>query len=112
MRAHFISSFLLKSFAIFGGSFFDHILWQTRRRRCFDLIERLEIIAHELLVEAGRAGSHGVLVLRPEARRVRREAFVNQKKFVVRRADLEFGIGNGSSALRRIIDKVTPIPVQ
>jgi hypothetical protein len=41
-----------------------------------------------------------------------RKTFVDQKKFVVRRADLEFGIGNNGSALRRIIDKVTSIPVQ
>jgi hypothetical protein len=49
---------------------------------------------------------------RPARRKIGRKTFVDQKKFVVRRADLEFGIGNDSFALRRMIDKVTCIPVE
>jgi hypothetical protein len=54
-----------------------------------------------------------ILIGRPGRRGIGRKTFVDQKKFVVRRADLEFGIGNDSSALRRMIDKLTfhPCPV-
>ncbi len=54
-------------FEIFGGSFFDNILWQTWRRRGFVPVERLQIVAHELFVETGWALSDRVLVLWPKA---------------------------------------------
>ena len=42
--------------------------------------ERLQIIAHKLFIEAGRALSDNVLIFWPETRRVRCETFVDQEQ--------------------------------
>ncbi len=57
-----------KCLKIFRRRFLDHILRQTWRRRSLVPIERLQIIAHELFVEAGRALSYDVFIFRPEPR--------------------------------------------
>src|SRR6266542_3371551 len=79
-----------KCLEVFCRRLLDHILRQTWRRRSLVPIERLQIIAHELFVEAGRALSDDVFIFRPEPRRVRGEALIDQKKFSIDRAKLEF----------------------
>src|SRR5437773_2362469 len=66
-----------KCFNILGGGFFDDFFRQTRRGRSFVPVKRLQIIAHKLFVETGRALPNRVLVLRPEARGIWRQAFVD-----------------------------------
>src|SRR5882724_13425973 len=63
----------LESFTIFSRSFFDYLLGQRWGGRCFIPIECFQIIAHKLFVETRRTLPDRVLVLRPEARRIRRE---------------------------------------
>src|SRR4029077_41519 len=94
---------LLECLAIFGRSFFDNILWQSRRGRRLIPIERLQIVAHELFVETRWALSDGILVLWPEARRVRREAFVNQEQISINNAKLKFRIRDDDSLLIGVI---------
>src|SRR5580658_5491693 len=48
--------------------FRDDVRRQARTRRALVPIETLEIVAHELLVEARRAGAHAIGIGRPEAR--------------------------------------------
>ena len=92
-----------KCFQIFRGGFFDNFLRQARGRRSLVPIERLQIIAHELFVETGWALSDNVLILWPEARRVRREAFVNQEQISIDSAKLKFRIRNYDSLLSSVI---------
>src|SRR6266581_846068 len=63
-----------KRLDIFARTFLDHVLRQTRGGGSFVPIESFQIIAHNLLVEARRALPHGILVLWPEARRIRCQA--------------------------------------
>src|SRR5438874_1110806 len=92
-----------KSFKVFRRRFLDNILRQTRRRRSFVPIKRLEIIADELFIEAGRALPDGVLIFWPKPRRVRRKTFVDQKQFTIDRAKLEFRVCDDDSLLCRVL---------
>ena len=57
---------------------------QARPRGGLVPVERLEIIAHELLVVTLRALARRVAVGRPEARGIRRETFVDQDQLAIR----------------------------
>ena len=64
---------------------------------------RLQPVAHDLLVERRRAHADAILVRRPEARRVRRQHFVDQEELARRvGAELELGIGNDDALGGRI----------
>src|SRR6266487_6657279 len=86
-----------KCFQIFRGGSFDNFLRQARGRRSLVPSERLQIIAHELFVETRWALSDGILVLWPETRRVRREAFVNQEQIYINNAKLKFSMRDDDS---------------
>src|ERR1051326_6165029 len=92
-----------KCFEIFRGSFFYNFLRQTWRGRSLVPVECLQIIAHELFVETRRTLSNGVLILWPEARRIRCEAFVDQQQLSINGAEFKFGICNDDAALRSVI---------
>src|SRR5207245_8581892 len=82
---------------------FDNLLWQAWGRRSLVPVERLQIIAHKLFIETRRAFSDGVLVLRPEAGRIRRKAFVDQEQTSVDRAKLKFCIRDDDAGSRSVI---------
>src|SRR5689334_23333410 len=63
-------------------------------------VECFEVIAHELLVEARRADAECILICWPEARRIGREALVDQDNAAAENPELEFRIGNDDSAAR------------
>src|SRR6266480_3434785 len=90
-------------FEIFGGSSFDNVLWQAWRWRGLVPVERLQIVAHELFVETRWALPDGILVLWPETRRIRGEAFVDQKQISSDRAELKFCICHDDAASRSMI---------
>src|SRR4030095_2104081 len=58
-------------FEVFRRRLLNHVLRQRRRRGSLVPIKRFQIIADELLIEAGRALSDDVFILRPEPRRDR-----------------------------------------
>src|SRR4029450_6576629 len=62
----------------------------------------LEVVAHELLVEARLSASGLVLRLWPEARRVGREDFVDQDQLATRHTKLELGIGDDDALSFRV----------
>ena len=63
----------------------DDFRRQLRPRRLLVPVERLEIVAHELLVERRRAGAFALGVGGPEARGIRRQHFVDEHQRAVRR---------------------------
>src|SRR4029450_2117968 len=81
-----------KCFEILCGSLFDHVLRQMRCGWALVPFERLQIIAHKLFIEAGRALPENVLVLWPEARRIRCQTFVDQKQIFIDSAELKFRV--------------------
>ncbi len=91
-----------KRLDILRRTFFDHFLRQTRGRGTFVPIEGLQIIAHELLIEARRTLPDRILVLRPEARGIRRQTFVDQKQIFIDSAELKFRVCDDNSALVRV----------
>src|SRR5437899_854442 len=58
----------LECLHIFCGGARDDVAGELRGRRALGPVERLEIIAHELFVEARRAFADDVLIGRPEPR--------------------------------------------
>src|SRR6266511_4605545 len=90
-------------FDVFRRRLLNHVLRQRRGRGSFVPIKRLQIIAYKLFVEAGRALSDRVFTFWPEARRVWREAFVDQKQFSIDHAKLEFRVCNDNSFLRGVL---------
>ena len=93
----------LVSFDVFVSCSGHHIRRQPRRGRRFVPVERLQVIAHELFIETGRALPNHILVLRPETRRIRRKTFVNQQQLPVQCAELEFCVGDNDAAFTRVI---------
>src|ERR1041384_2414026 len=57
-------------FEILLACFVDNFIGERWRRRRLVPIKRLEIVAHELFVEARRADAGAILVSGPETRRV------------------------------------------
>ncbi len=90
-------------FHIFRGSFLHDIGGQHRAGRSFIPRQRFEIIADELLVEAGLAFAGRVLVGGPEARGIGRQHFINQDQLPLEHAELEFRIRDDDAALPGII---------
>jgi hypothetical protein len=65
-----------------------------------------KIIAHELLVKARRTLSRNIAFRRPEARRIRRQHFIHQRKFArIIEAKLELGIRDDDAALARVVGR-------
>ena len=74
---------------------------QARPGRTLVPVERLEVVAHELLVEARRAASRRVGIRRPEARRVGRQRLVDQRqRAALVDAELELRVGDDDAARR------------
>src|SRR5436190_1868513 len=73
LAIEFLPRQALERLAIFFGGLADHLGGQLRRRRRLIPVERLEIVAHVLLVEGRRRHAHLVRVRRPEARGVGRQ---------------------------------------
>jgi hypothetical protein len=90
-------------FEVFRRRFFDNILRQVRRWWSLVPIQRLQIIAYELFIEARRALADRVFIFRPEARRIGGQTLVDQKQFSIDRAELEFRVRDDDSLLRRIL---------
>src|SRR6266480_2744106 len=88
-----------KRLNVFGRTFFDHFLRQTRSRGSLVPIECLQIIADKLFVEARRALPDRVLVLGPEARRIWCQTFVDQKQIFIHSAELKFRVCDDNSTL-------------
>src|SRR4029453_3369414 len=92
-----------KSFQIFFTRFHRDVVGQRRHRRLFVPPNGLEIVADVLLVEAWLWPAGRVAVARPEARRVRRERFIDEHNTILRfprsgkHTELEFGVGNNDS---------------
>src|SRR5687767_2373021 len=63
---------------IFRARPLDHVLGQAGYGRLLVPLDRLEIVAHELLVEARLRAAGRVAVRRPEARRIGRHHLVDQ----------------------------------
>src|SRR5262249_41095594 len=64
--------------------------------------QRLQVIAHVLLVEARRVPSRRPSVPRPEARGVRGQGFVDPHKAVVPDSELELRVGEDETARLRV----------
>src|SRR6266436_9338418 len=85
--------------AIFAGGALDDFGRQRGRRRRFVPGLRLQPVAHELLVEARRRLARPILVLWPEARRIRRQHLVHQAQDPGRvQSELELRIGDQDAA--------------
>src|SRR6059058_2142530 len=95
----FASRQAAKCLDILRRTFFDHFFRQTRGRGTLVPVERLQIIAHELLVEARWALPDGVLILRPETRRIWCQTFVDQKQITIDSAELKFRVCDDNSTL-------------
>src|SRR5512146_350392 len=92
-----------QGFAIFLAGAGDDLRRQLRPRSLLVPVERLQIIAHELLVEARGAGAGAVRIGRPEPGRVGRERLVYQgERAVLIQAELELGVGNDDAAAERM----------
>src|SRR6185437_13814624 len=88
-----------EGFAILLAGSGDDLRRQLRPRRLLVPVESLEIVAHELLVEARRAGAWPVGVGRPEARGIRRERLIDQgERAALIDYELELGVGNDDAA--------------
>src|SRR5690242_4547555 len=74
-------------------------------RRLFVPADLLEVVAHELLVEARLPASWRILIARPESRGVGRQHLVDQNQFrAVRQPKLELGVCNDDAARLRMRD--------
>ncbi len=84
---------------IFGGAG-DDLCRNARAGRLLVPVQRLEVVAHELLVVAGRADADAILLRRPEARGIRRQHLVHHiERAVGVGAELELGVGDDDAAL-------------
>src|SRR5882724_353487 len=99
----FASREATKCFAIFRGSFFDHIIGQLGSRRSLVPVERLQVIAHELFIKTGRTLPYDIFIDRPEARGIRGKAFIDQEQFAINHAELKFRICDNDSILRSVL---------
>src|SRR5690606_19251326 len=93
----------LQRFVILLPRALDHDRGQMRARRRLVPVERLEIVAHVLLVEALRRRARPIARSVPEARRVGREELVDQTQLaVVRQTELELRVRDNDPALAGI----------
>src|SRR5207253_8876445 len=100
---YFLASQPLKRLQIFGGRSRDDVAGQLRPGRRLVPIERLEVIAHELLVKTGRALPDHISIFRPEAGRIRSQAFVDQPQLPIDCTEFELCIRNDDYVLRGIV---------
>ena len=75
-------------FDVFFTGFLDDVFGEFGAGRGFVPVEGLEVIADELLVEAGLAFAGGLEVGRPEAGGVGGEHFVDEDEFALEDAEL------------------------
>src|SRR5262249_40391166 len=89
----------LQRFAVLLRGARDDVSWELRRRRLLVPVERLEVIAHELLVVGGRGDADAVRIPGPEARGVGREHLVDQDELVLCvQPEFELGVRNDDPA--------------
>ena len=81
-----------KYVSIFLGCFLDDLGRKPGRRRSFIPVERFQVVAHELFVEAWRIFARNVDIRRPETGGVWCKALVDQDDFAVAKPELEFGV--------------------
>ena len=80
----------------------DDLRRQLRPRRLLVPVQRLQVVAHELLVEARRAAAGAVGVRGPEPRGVGRQRLVDQRqRAALIDAELELGVGDDDAAAER-----------
>src|SRR5215469_18687463 len=92
-----------QGFLILRARLRDDLRRQLRPGRLLVPVEGFEIIAHELLVEARRAGAGAVGVGGPEPRGVGRERLIDQRqRAALIDAELELGVGNDDAAARGV----------
>src|SRR6056297_803741 len=73
-----------------------------RSRCCLVPVEGFEVIPHELLVEAWRAGAEAPVRDRPETGTVGRQDLVDQKQMTLFvKSEFELGVGDDDSAIAR-----------
>src|SRR5512146_1377302 len=88
-----------EGFAIFLAGAGDDLRRQLRPRSLLVPIEGLQVIAHELLVEARRADAGAVAVGGPEPRGIGGEHLVDQRqRAALIDTELELGVGNDDAA--------------
>ncbi len=80
----------------------DHLGRQRRRGRGLVPVERVEVIAHGLLVERRWCRARLPLICRPEPRRVRREHLVGDHELPVDHTEFELGVGDDDAPLGRV----------
>ena len=93
----------LVGFEVFGGGLGDDVGGEHGAGWGFVPVEGFEVVADELLVEAGLATAGGVLVGGPEARGVGGEDFVYEDQPSVAHAELELGVGDDDAALAGVV---------
>src|SRR5580693_10133952 len=86
--------------AILSAGARDDVGRELRSRRALVPVERLEIVAHELLVEAWRALARAISIGGPEARGIRGEHLVDEREGARGvHTELELGVGDDDAAL-------------
>ena len=94
----FLGSESFHGFPILLGGFPDDLL---RQRRCGGRlvpVEGFQVVAQELLVEAGLGASRAVVVLWPEAAGIGGEAFIDDNQLPVADAEFELRVGDDDAA--------------
>src|ERR1700735_5541931 len=89
----------LQGFAVLIAGAGDDLRRQCRAWRTLVPVERFEIVADELLVEARRTDADLVGVGRPESRAVRRQHFIHERELPVSgQSELALGVGDDDAA--------------
>src|SRR5215467_1252636 len=78
LGSQLLSGQALKGLAILLGGLRDHVGGKARRGRRLVPVERLQVVAHVLLVVRRRARPRLVFIDRPEARRIGGQRFIDQ----------------------------------
>ena len=89
----------MKHFQVLFARSFDDVVGQDRRRRLLVPLERKQIIAHKLLVEALLDNAYLIAVLRPEPGGIGRKHLIDKNDLAVEDAELQLGVRN-DDALR------------
>ena len=95
---------LVQRLGVLGAGFFDDLGRQARAGRGLVPVQCFQVVAHELLVVAGRAGANLVLLRRPVAAGIRGEHLVHHVQpaaFIG--AEFELGVGEDDPALCRVV---------
>src|SRR5207244_12798991 len=92
-----------KSFAISRASLFNKLPRQMGRGRRFVPVQCLQIIAHKLFVETGRAAADVIFVGRPETGGIGSQTFADQQQLVAYSPEFDFGVVDNVYADRGIV---------